>query len=413
MKKMLVRLSSILLSKAALAVFIKHIIGGINYALINVIYDSKSDWKPAPENAAEFKKPAFQSFVAFLSCFLCLLPPFVSQYRTLKSEAKSGQDSAVAAYDWKSASLLVLPSVFDYVAVTLSLTSNQWILASLIVVVKGCRVLFSTLLSKKFLGHTYRLYHWAGVLLVFPGVAAYSFGSLEGKSWLKAQKGGQSTTNSFPAYYAALGISMVFLAEGLRASKAVYEEKMLKTNKLCPRFIAVVEGALCTLLSIFTLFIFHIIPGSETAVVGKLPEPGQTGSMENFWNTLEWLSSSRRVQFIECYMILTIGVITFFGFLVTKYLSAVHNALWGELRIVIVYLTEMIIAFAEGKRFFTPFTPLQILGFAFLLLSGFVFNRKLTLPCTALYREDQEQQSNKNDIEDQHTPNEPETVSGV
>ena len=395
--------ASTLFSKAALAIFVKHIIGGVNYALVNVIYDSEAYWvkNPTDQSPPTFKRPAFQSSISFFSGFITLLPFLIAQI----IQTRRGKQSDRQAYSWKAVSLLVLPSVFDYVAVTMSLTSNKWIVASMIVVIKGCRVLFSTVLSKTFLKYRYYGYHWVGIALVFPGVVLYSIGNIQGNKWLEDSA---SSRERKSVVFAAIGMVMAFLAESMRAAKAVYEEKMLKGLNMCPKFIAVVEGGLCTLLSVISIVGFHMIPGTETDTVGIRSE---NGSMENFFWTMDFIRHSKRVQILVVYMIFTIGIITYFGFLVTKYLSAVQNAIWGEMRILIVYLTELVIALCQGERFFTPWTALQVVGFGFLILSGVVFNKKVRLPWQFLYPQTADEiKLDYKQAEDDAKHQEPETI---
>ena len=373
-------------SQAALAIFMKHILGGINSAIVNVVYDSPADWL-VPVSEEKFKKPIWQSELNFLSQFLVVLPLFMMQYNRLRREKREGIVSKVAEYDWRSVSLLILPSVLDLIAQSLSMTGNMWIMASLIVVMKGLRLLFATLIAKFVLKTKYELFHWFGVSLVFCGVVVYSLGSSLGKTWINRNSperltGSKKTEESWKMF---LGMALVIMAELLRAFRSVYEEKLIKGNRMCPKFVAVVEGGLCTILGAMNLFIVHCIPGSQGPDVGVELSTG--GSFENFFNTIEWLKNSNRAFYLTMYLFFTNGFITYFGFVVTQHLSAVQNSLWSELRIPIVWLTEMIIETCiMNKPFFSPWTVLHFIGFALIIIGGSVFNKKIIAPWPVCYK---------------------------
>lgn len=365
--------------KAALAIFVKHIIGGINYAMVNVLYDTEMDWKEPNGKVPTFKKSIFVALISFISCWLVMAPFLYMSYRKYRAspEAKA-TGYANSPYSIKSAVLLILPSVFDYVAVTISLTGNKWILASLVVGIKALRIFLSTALSIKFLNRKYYAYHWLGIAMVVPGVICVGAAN----ELNKTKVGG----GHLDWYWPYVGMTCVVVAEFLRAAKAVYEEKMLQHVHLCPKFVAVVEGVFCTILALIGLFVFHAMPGEEGNTVGEKTAYGE-GSMENIWNTLEWIRNSPRVQLWVIWLTLTTGFITFAGFLVIKYLSAVHNALWSELRVLIVWLTELCIGFAmpgEGTKW-GNYSFLSLIGFGFIILCGLIFNKTYILPIPWLY----------------------------
>lgn len=365
--------------KAALAIFVKHIIGGINYALVNVLYDTEMDWKATNGKAPTFRKSIFVALISFISCWLVMVPFLYLAYRKYRASPESkALGYSNSPYSFKKALLLILPSVFDYVAVTISLTGNKYILASLVVGIKALRIFLSTALSIKFLNRKYYAYHWVGIAMVVPGVILVG-----AANELNKTKVGGSNLAWYMPY---VGMTCVVVAEFLRAAKAVYEEKMLQHVHLCPKFIAVVEGVFCTILAVVGLFVFHVLPGEEGASVGEITAPGE-GSMENIWNTIEWIQNSSRVQLWVVWLTLTTGFITFAGFLVIKYLSAVHNALWSELRVLIVWLTELCIGYAmpgEGTEW-GNYSFLSLIGFGFIILCGLIFNKTCILPIPWLY----------------------------
>jgi uncharacterized membrane protein len=366
--------------KTVFAVFVKHILGSINYCAVNVLYDSKANWREVEvDKVPSFRKSIFVAFLAFTSCWLVILPLLWVAYSNYQKKAIAGKlDPKESPYQWRKALLLVIPSVMDYVAVTLSLTGNKYILASLVVSIKALRIFLSTLLSAKFLKRTYYAYHWLGIFMVVPGIVCVGVS--------QQLNGTKKKLVKMEVFMPYVGMALVVTAEFLRAAKSIYEEKLLQTVRLCPRFVSVIEGAICSLLAFLGIIAFHIAPGDECDVVGAVCPPG-SGSFENVWNTLEWLNNSTRVQIWVTWMVFTTGFITFAGFLVIKYLSAVHNALWSEVRVIIVWGCELCIGAAldgEGTKWM-KYSWLTLIGFQFIILCGLIFNKTYILPIPWLY----------------------------
>ncbi len=89
---------------------------------------------------------------------------------------------------------------------------------------------------------------------------------------------------------------------------------------------------------------------------------------------------------------LLVGLVNYSSTVVTKRLSSVHNAIFSELRIFIVWIVEFILAIIYNKEHGVAFHPLylvEIIGFAIIVLSAFVYSGKYMIPFTnALYPQD-------------------------
>jgi len=293
--------------RACLAVFVNHIIGGVNYAAVNILYDSPMDWKSVSGKAPKFKKVIFVALLSFVSNWFVMSPFLYLSYRRYRSALNQAAEPHCSPFSPRAFILLLLPAIFQFVAVCISLTGSKYILASLVVGIKATRIFLSAGLSIKFLGKRYFAYQWLAMLLVVPGVVCIGAAAELNKS--------KQSDYSQDWYLPYLGMTCVFASEFLRSAKGVYEEKMLKQIQLSPIFVAVVEGLMCSLLAAAGLFIFHFAPGHESDSVGEAVSPGQ-GSVENFWNTIEWIGNSHRVQFWVVWLLCTTGFITYAGFLV-------------------------------------------------------------------------------------------------
>ena len=74
--------------RAALAILVKHIIGGMNYALVNVLYDSEMDWKESKGKVPRFRKSIFVALISFISCWLVMAPFLYLSYRKYQKQAR-------------------------------------------------------------------------------------------------------------------------------------------------------------------------------------------------------------------------------------------------------------------------------------------------------------------------------------
>jgi drug/metabolite transporter (DMT)-like permease len=379
---------------------VKHILGGVNYALINLFYNSKAHFlntdravKIPTDDLPRFKKSFFIALLSFISGWVVMLPIFLVAYAKQRKSIKLSQPLKIERYSLRACLPLFLPAAFDWIAVSLSLTGNKWTPAFVVVVVKSTRILNSTLLSKIFLKRSYKIYQYLAICMAVLGVAIVSIGNVLHKNDQKE-----------PGHGAAellMGMSFVLIAEFLRASKAVYEENLMKQKLLCPKFIAVVEGIICTVLSLITIILVHCcFNGPEHDQVKVLIKNDKSGSFENSLNTLEFIQNSRRVQFFTFHNAVTTGFISYFGLLVTKYLSAVHSAMWSEMRVLIVWSSELAIYHivkhwnqgipikGDGEDW-NSYSWISLIGFVFLISSGLVFNKVIRIPGLAKYYTDQ------------------------
>ena len=397
------------------AILVKHVLGGVNYALIKVFMDTKASWL-LDEGVAwgklpKFGKALYSALQTFVSGWIVILPFFLYTYVGQRKALQQGLPLKHELYSWKNSLSLLIPASFDFIGVNLSMACNDIGLdASMQVAVKATKILFSALLSRVFLKTTIKPYHWVAIALVIPGVGLVGL----------ADNVVQGTKeDSISLLTTITGVGLALLAEFFKAGKNVYEEGLLKDRQMCPRFISVIEGASCTLLSLLCMVLTHFFwAGKEyDEVVANGAVGSGFASKENMVNTWNWFTHSHRIQIWALYLFFTTGFISFFGLLVTKNLSAMHSAIFAEMRVVIVWVTELLIYLAtsgivyadgnthpDGKKLHA-YSWITVVGFALLILSGFVFNKKVRVPFMQhWYKEENHQNHPKIEDDEIKTP---------
>ena len=117
---------------------------------------------------------------------------------------------------------------------------------------------------------------------------------------------------------------------------------------------------------------------------------------ENLSETIYMLSHSPPVQWLLLATILSSGICNIAGAFITKYLSSVHNAIVSELRVVLVWVPNIIRYFLDKKNAQAEdrsvkgepldwFSILKVIGFATLITGAYVYNGNIKLPFYRLY----------------------------
>eukprot|EP01147_Barroeca_monosierra_P010100 gene10100-2267_t len=230
-----------------------------------------------------------------------------------------------------------------YVGLTLTFASQFQML-------RGSVIIFTGLLSRFWLKHKLKKFHWAGMVLVlaglvFVGLAAFFSGS-----------SGSQAPNPI------LGDALIIAAQVIVAIQMVVEEKFL-TQYEVPALLAVGwEGIFGMCIMSVLSMIFFFIPG---------PRAGDT--FENFNDAVLQIGKTWQIGLAIGGTILSIAVFNYSGISVTKEMSATTRMVLDSVRTLTIW------AYGLGVGWET-FAPLQIVGFALLLLGTFVYNNILIVP---------------------------------
>ena len=260
----------------------------------------------------------------------------------------------------KSLMYILLPSCLDAICCALLMAGSMLIPMSLVLTLKGIRVLFSSILVIIVFKRKQRGYNWAGVAIAMLGVGLAALSAVLNHNAAPAAK-------SEPALTTVLGIGLVLLSELFRAIMVVTQEYLIKVVKCDPSFMIGLQGVYGGIL-VFVLM-----------VVAWLAVPGKDlgGSFENLPATFQLASESVAIIVVLC--ILPIPVVLGFvcSALVTKRLSSVHNAMATVLMTATVWLLEIFMHYVVDKHrgnAWGPYSVIQLVGFGFVVVALLVYD---------------------------------------
>ena len=333
-------------------VMIKLIVGGMQFISFKALSDTKSI--NLGGNLAKFSRPYFVATILFGSVILSLIPYLYKLSKTPKTVSAPKPSDLVR---------MGVPGLSDAVAQILTQLGTIRIPVSLVMVLKGSRVVFSAILSIFMLRRKLYPYHWASVFLCLVGLTLTSISQLindlHGKGSI------------------AIGITMILAAEAFRSVRIVSEEQYIKKYHYNEFLMIGVEGVYGFVVALSALLIVNALPGSDF------------GSVENLDNTNRMIASSTVIIVILSLLPIWVNGMYLSGVFVTKYLSAVYNALATVLTAVVVWLYEIIIFYSVGNGYGQPWTSssyMQLGGFMLILVSTLMYDKTLKIPLLFSYQ---------------------------
>ena len=370
-----------MLLKAAIAVFVKVGLGSIQYIFMKDLLHTKS--QIADGSTQEFDNRAwFLTFATFVAMFLCSLPVVPMEYRKYQSKQRDESGALVNMYSMRLFLYTFLPAGLDFAALVLTYRTNAYLLSSVMVLLKGSRAVFTAGMTSTVLKRKQTGYQWAGIIVTSLGVVAIAVESVVRNSM-------SDTQSQHSSGVICLAIILTLLAELMRAIRFVYEERLIKINRLSAQ----------------ALVFFESSAGLFLATGGWLIA-GITGR-ENIQDTLAMVSNSRNLQWLLISTVLIAGICNVAAAFITKYLSSVHNALCSEIRVVFVWIPQVIRRFISKANntdnipdHKLPGEPLdalcivKLLGFALLISGAMIYNGNIKLPFKKLYPQDNINQKN-------------------
>ena len=262
-----------------------------------------------------------------------------------------------ASIDLRAFLRIALPGALDCAGQVCTMLGTMMLPISIVLVLKGSRVVFSALLSKVMLNRRLFAYHWCGVVLCMVGLVIASVSSILNQFNLRS--------------HLAVGICLCLTGEFLRSVRMVSEERLMKTYLYHPVAVIGLEGVVGTILSVPLLLIVDAIPGDDN------------GSYESWENTVYMLAHSTLATVLVVLLPLWINALYLSGVFVTKMLSAVHNALVTVLTVAVVWGMELIIYYCVDSQYglgWGKYSVLQLIGFGFILLSTLLYDSTLRIP---------------------------------
>ncbi|KAH8130448.1 hypothetical protein LI328DRAFT_139673 [Trichoderma asperelloides] len=332
-----------------------------------------------------FNQPVIQTaqmFVGEMGCWLVVAlaaayrrfaskrSPAQNGYQTIGSSQPDGVDDDAPEDDQPSVLrgyrilLLALPAICDICGTTLMNIGLLLVAASIYQMTRGALVLFVGLFSVVFLRRTLHLFQWISLVGVVLGVAIVG---LAGAIWpdVKANivsRGLSAITDSpdglSDVAKAVIGVTLIAGAQIFTATQFVLEEWMLERSPIDPLKVVGWEGIFGFVVTVAVMLVLHLAIGRT--------EAGRYGYFDAT-EGLRQMCNDRALLISSVIIMISIGGFNFFGLSVTRTVSATSRSTIDTCRTLFIWVVSL------GLRW-ESFKWLQIVGFALLVYSTFLFN---------------------------------------
>lgn len=323
--------------------------GTVYYAFVEFAKETKvSD---GAGKMVKFERPFFGAAFLFFGMSFTLIPYYFLRHN------KPG----VSKVDGRTFINMLLPSVLEFVGQIMFFMGAMSVPMSLLLTLKGIRVVFSAILLVVFLKRKLFAFHWFAVAATIAGLVVASIPSV-----LEPPKGKDEKTSA----EVAIGICLALGGEFIRSLRGVVEEKMMKKMKYDPLLVVGLQGIYALLLSIPALFVVNAITTGSGAPLEDI--------------NLTWDQFSSSAVIVGLYFTFPVAVPGLFisGAYVTKLMSAVHNALTTILTNAIVWIIAIVVHEIDSSRGkdLIPLSAVQLLGFLMVLTASLIYDAIIRIP---------------------------------
>ncbi|KAG6053128.1 hypothetical protein E4U17_000758 [Claviceps sp. LM77 group G4] len=375
---------------------------GVCNTLLSKYQDNQCVRDCDSEHPKLFEQPVLQTaqmFAGEMGCWLIIA--LMAAYRRLTSRTSPSEpgyhavaatdvvddeDSNLPKFDADGPSvlrgyrvmLLALPAICDICGTTLMNVGLLLVAASIFQMTRGALVLFVGVFSVVFLGRHLHLFQWLSLVGVVSGVALVG---LAGAIWPDEKKAPQiggltSTVSSTEAPLsdtarAIIGVLLIAGAQVFTATQFVLEEWMLENSPVEPIKVVGWEGLFGFLVTVLVMIVMHVLVGRTEA--GRY---GPFDLVEGFRQMLQ-----KRILISSFLTMISIGGFNFFGLSVTRSVSATSRSTIDTCRTLFIWIVSLGLGWETFKY-------LQIVGFAMLVYSTFVFNGIVHPPLKSLRVDD-------------------------
>eukprot|EP00186_Timspurckia_oligopyrenoides_P003849 CAMPEP_0182446334 /NCGR_PEP_ID=MMETSP1172-20130603/4133_1 /TAXON_ID=708627 /ORGANISM="Timspurckia oligopyrenoides, Strain CCMP3278" /LENGTH=447 /DNA_ID=CAMNT_0024642247 /DNA_START=75 /DNA_END=1418 /DNA_ORIENTATION=+ len=339
--------------------------------LAKVIYFVQAPGLHNDHAIRKFEKPWFQVLVMFVGMSVCIILDKQSKKSAKSGDAASkaeseallkpadGPSSVSSSPEPKPASVWIIniPTLFDLFATGCGTTGLLFTTVSVYQMLRAGQLVFTALLSIMFLRRRLDIFNVAGILIAVCGIALVGYANVV------------SQTNAVDKANQMFGVLIILLGQVMQASQIVCEEFLLQTVQMSGVRVVAFEGLFgvfhCVL---WVLPLMYVLPGRDH------------GHLEDSLDSLYMLSSTWRVGFV---MILDMAMMLGYnicGMGVTANLTGVHRVIIETLRTLFVWLIDMLCWYVITPGYFgepwTQYSPMQAVGFCFLVLGTLTYNYK-------------------------------------
>ncbi|KAH3760359.1 Integral membrane protein [Pelomyxa schiedti] len=326
-----------------------------------------------------FEKPFFQSILMFGAMALALPLAWIADaitYFRAKKLAESREFGEAARLVPKKEEpkqktnpiIMMVPCTFDLLASTLMTFGLIYISVSVFQMLRGSMVIFSSILSRIFLGRPIHYHQMVGL-----GICCVALVMVGTAGMLMPQPGIPST-----AAETMVGCCLVIFSQLIQAGQIVTEEFLLKNLSLDPLRVVGYEGLWGTLLMVFIACpLAYVIPGTDYSTMPH-------NSLENTIDSFMCMVTS--ADLIGCIVVFFVAVLLYnvYGMFVTDLFNAVNRTIFEAVRTTCIWVTDLVIytiwptsGFGE---MWSVWSWLELGGFVVLISSSFVYNGILKIP---------------------------------
>lgn len=301
----------------------------------------------------QFNHPIFQAACMFSGELLCLL---VFYFLSWRAKSKGQQVAATKPFN---PIIFLLPALCDLTATSTMYIGLGLTTTSSFQMLRGCIVVFTSILSVTFLKRKLKPFHWFGVMLVISGTIVVGLN-------LFICKSGDSSSAPNPA----LGNLLIVLANLIAAFQMVIEEKFISGYDVPALQVVGLEG-LWGLISIsILLVVLYFVPSPAFLCANG----NDCSHFEDAIDAFVMLGNNYKIILFTLGNIFSIAFFNFFGVSVTKHINAATRMVLDSVRTVVIWSVSLAVAWES-------FCYINVIGFVILLGGTVVYNGILKFKC--------------------------------
>ena len=296
----------------------------------------------------DFNKPWFSVLIMKLAMALCL-PIYYTQVTYYKDNL-----DFVPPPNWKTIKSVALPASLDLLNTILGNIGLLYVNSSIYQMTRGSVVIFSAILSVKYLGRTLRSFHYWAILLVMIAVLLVGGAGIE-----------QSPDGVSGGGEVIMGLGFIILAQAVTAVQFIAEENLMNNpeTELDPVALVGFEG-------LWGMAFFAVLAPMLTFT----PRSSLSISIvwhEDFEDTFVQLSNSSGLCWLCFGYFCTILMYNISANYVTQCLSAVVRSILEACRVMGVWIMGLIFFYASpyttvGEEW-SNWSYMELVGFGILM----------------------------------------------
>lgn len=320
----------------------------------------RPDFPPHP-----FTHPYLQALGMFIGEFSCLVVFYLLRcYQKINRPTPVTNTTENTDTQIVNPLLFWLPAVCDMCATSTVYFGLSLTYASSFQMLRGSVIIFTTIFSILFFKRKYFGFQWLGMLFVICGLLVVGLADVL-----------YSKNVDFPIQNIIMGDTMIVLAQIITACQICVEEKFIKDSGAHPLQVVGWEG-FWGMLTISCL----LYPLSHLHIGPKFAPNTPYHTLEDVVDGLLQMKNDHTIIFATAGNMVSIACFNFFSISVTKNFSGTTRMVFDSMRTVIVWGASLGLGWQS-------FIPVQLIGFASLILGMAWFNSLLLPKCLQIHED--------------------------